>query len=89
VTNQGGGVSQPDANARRHLDTIAKLTSQMATSEPDAITRVNMTRRLQAAGERLLRDTVRAARREGATWQQIGDQLGVPRQTAHRRYGPH
>jgi hypothetical protein len=30
---------------------------------------------------------VNAARRNGATWEQIGDALGVSRQAAHQRYG--
>jgi hypothetical protein len=29
---------------------------------------------------------VREARSSGATWEAIGDALGVPRQTAHRRF---
>jgi hypothetical protein len=32
---------------------------------------------------------VNAARRSGATWEQIGDALGVSRQAAQQRYGQH
>jgi hypothetical protein len=32
------------------------------------------------------RQLVAQARREGASWQEVGDALGVPRQTAHRRW---
>ncbi len=32
------------------------------------------------------RQVVAAARAEGKTWQEIGDALGVPRQTAHRKW---
>lgn len=32
---------------------------------------------------------VRSAVEKGATWQQIGDALGVSRQAAHKRYGRH
>jgi hypothetical protein len=32
---------------------------------------------------------VSAARRSGATWEQIGDALGVSRQAAQQRYGQH
>jgi len=33
------------------------------------------------------RQLVALARSEGKTWDEIGDALGVPRQTAHRRWG--
>jgi hypothetical protein len=32
---------------------------------------------------------VNAARNSGATWEQIGDALGVSRQAAQQRYGQH
>lgn len=32
---------------------------------------------------------VNAARRNGATWEQIGNALGVSRQAAQQRYGEH
>jgi pyrroloquinoline quinone (PQQ) biosynthesis protein C len=37
--------------------------------------------------ERLTLEQVGKARREGATWQQLGDALGVSRQSAHERFG--
>jgi hypothetical protein len=48
----------------------------------------------QAAGHLLAaRDeveySVRAARRHGATWRQIGDELGISKQAAQQRYGRH
>lgn len=32
-------------------------------------------------------DTVRQARSFGATWEQIGDAMGITRQAAHKRFG--
>jgi hypothetical protein len=40
----------------------------------------------QAANENL-RAWVGIARKKGATWEQIGDALGMSRQAAHQRYG--
>jgi hypothetical protein len=37
--------------------------------------------------ERLTADWVQKARDAGASWQQIGDALGVTRQAAQQRYG--
>ena len=39
------------------------------------------------SAETLLRTTVQSARADGATWQAIGDALGVTRQAAFQRYG--
>ena len=39
------------------------------------------------SADQLLRATIQSARAEGATWQTIGDALGVTRQAAFQRYG--
>jgi hypothetical protein len=39
------------------------------------------------AAERLVRDAVDAARKNGRSWSRIGMALGVSRQAAHERYG--
>ena len=58
----------------------------MRDGEANAVQRLGMACRLLRSARRLIEALVGSARREGATWQQIGDQLGVPRQTAHRRH---
>ena len=37
--------------------------------------------------EQAQRETVGAARRAGATWQQVGDAFGITRQAAQQRFG--
>jgi hypothetical protein len=42
---------------------------------------------LHRLAERVEASKVAAAREQGWTWQQIGDALGVTRQSAHLKYG--
>jgi hypothetical protein len=42
---------------------------------------------LQRLAERVEASQVSAARKQGWSWQQIGDVLGVTRQSAHLKYG--
>lgn len=42
---------------------------------------------LKRLAETLEAEQVTAARREGWTWQQIGDALGVSRQAVHKKHG--
>ena len=42
---------------------------------------------LHRLAERLEAATVNGARRQGWTWQQIGDALGVTRQSVHLKHG--
>jgi hypothetical protein len=42
---------------------------------------------LRRLAERLEADQVAIARRQGWTWQEIGDALGVTRQSVHAKYG--
>ncbi len=42
--------------------------------------------RVSEAAERLARVDVDAARRDGATWQDVGDAFGTNRQAAHERF---
>ncbi|MEU8199639.1 hypothetical protein [Streptosporangium sp. NPDC049046] len=42
---------------------------------------------LRRLAERLEANQVAAARRAGWSWQQIGDALGVTRQSIHTKYG--
>lgn len=49
--------------------------------------RVEACREAVEAAETALRLSVRSARRAGASWDDIGDALGVTRQSASRRFG--
>jgi hypothetical protein len=42
---------------------------------------------LRRLAEQVEADQVAAARRQGWSWQQIGDALGVTRQSVHAKYG--
>jgi hypothetical protein len=42
---------------------------------------------LRRLAERIEAESVRAARRAGWSWQQIGDALGITRQSVHAKYG--
>lgn len=42
---------------------------------------------LRRLAERLEAEQVALARRQGWTWQEIGDALGVTRQSIHAKYG--
>ena len=42
---------------------------------------------LHRLAERVEADQVAVARRQGWSWQQIGDALGVTRQSIHAKYG--
>lgn len=54
------------------LDTITAVAKDLA--------------REREAAEQRLQNAVDQARKDGATWQQIADQLGTSRQAAHERF---
>jgi hypothetical protein len=49
--------------------------------------RLRANAQLTRAAAALERELVASARREGATWQQIADALGMSRQSAQQRFG--
>ncbi len=60
----------------------------MANAETAAgIQRVKDAARHLERAESDLRASVARARERGATWQQVGDALGISRQAAHERFG--
>ncbi|WP_326553340.1 DUF3887 domain-containing protein [Micromonospora sp. NBC_01813] len=65
----------------------AFLASRVLTSGDDWAASIGRAVRIQAAADDVVRAAVQQARRNGATWQVVGDALGVSRQAAFQRYG--
>ncbi|WP_170990736.1 DUF3887 domain-containing protein [Herbidospora galbida] len=67
--------------------TEAFLASRVLTSSDDWADSIVRALSMQAAADDVVRAVVQQARQNGATWQVIGDALGVSRQAAFQRYG--
>jgi hypothetical protein len=65
-----------------HVDDLATA----ATSE-DPTVGLRAALALRRLAERVEANQVAVARREGWSWQQIGDALGVTRQSVHTKHG--
>jgi len=66
------------------MEEARDLAVQVASDDPEAGLRaVAALRRLL---ERLERAHVEAARRNGKSWQEIADELGVSKQAVHKKY---
>jgi hypothetical protein len=61
------------------------LSQQLRTADP--ATGLRAVGALHRLAERLEATHVAAARAAGWSWEQIGDALGVTRQSAHAKYG--
>lgn len=70
---------------KAHTDAL--LAARVLTSGDDWTTSIGHAVSIQAAAEKVMRAVVGQARQDGATWQAIGDALGVSRQAAFQRYG--
>ncbi len=57
------------------------------TTTTDPATGLRAAVALRRLAERVEHAHVTAARRQGWSWQQIGDALGVTRQSVHTKYG--
>jgi len=62
-----------------------EITAAIAGQDPAAGLRAVLA--LRRLAEREERRQVELARRQGWSWQQIGDALGVTRQSIHAKYG--
>lgn len=67
--------------------TEAFLASRVLTKDDDWADSIGRAVSMQAAADDVVRAVVQQARHNGATWQVIGDALGVSRQAAFQRYG--
>lgn len=65
----------------------AFLASRVLTRSDDWADSIGRAVSMQAAADDVVRAVVQQARQNGATWQVIGDALGVSRQAAFQRYG--
>lgn len=67
--------------------TDALLAARVLTADEDWAGAVEQALTVRSAADDVVRAVVHEARQAGATWQVIGDALGVSRQAAFQRYG--
>ncbi len=70
-----------DSRTRRAVDALSEFEG-----EQDPLRRLDAARRAREATARLERDQVKAARRAGATWTEIGRLYGLTKQGAQQRF---
>lgn len=66
------------------MDT-ARLSTEIASEDPATGLRASLA--LRRLAEQVEANAVARARRQGWSWQQIGDALGITRQSVHIKYG--
>jgi len=80
----------PDTMARPRQDelkrAVERLVRDLCSGDAGALDRAVLSMRVAEAAERLARVEVDSARRDGATWQDVGDAFGTNRQAAHERF---
>jgi hypothetical protein len=64
---------------------VDEITTAVASDDPSLGLRAALA--LRRLAERVEADRVAVARGQGWSWQQIGDALGVTRQSAHQKHG--
>ncbi len=64
---------------------VDQLHTDIASDDPEVGLRAALA--LRRLAERVEADNVASARRRGWSWQQIGDALGITRQSVHAKYG--
>jgi hypothetical protein len=62
-----------------------QISAAVASTDPAVGLRAAVA--LRRLAERVETEHVKAARRQGWSWQQIGDALGVTRQSVHAKHG--
>ena len=63
---------------------IENLSANLSSDDPAIGLRASLA--LHRLAERVEANQVESARENGWSWQQIGDALGVPRQSVHAKY---
>jgi len=67
---------------------VTELTAlAQATGDDDPRAALRAAAELRRATERLEAQLVRRARNQGMSWAEVAEQLGVAKQTVHRKYG--
>jgi hypothetical protein len=74
------------AFVRQHLDVLDEMASTGSINLVDSLKTIDS---IAAATNRMLGATIAIFRAEGRTWKDIGDELGITRQAAQQRFGPH
>jgi hypothetical protein len=64
---------------------VEEIGANISSSDPAVGLRASLA--LRRLAERVEADQVAAARAKGWSWQQIGDALGITRQSVHTKYG--
>jgi len=64
---------------------VTRLVSTLASTDPATGLRAVLA--LRRLAEQVEAHQVAAARQQGWSWQQIGDALGITRQSVHAKYG--
>ena len=80
---QFGLTNQPCQSILTAMD-IEELGLNLSSDDPGIGLRASLA--LYRLAERVEANQVKAARRKGWSWQQIGDALGVTRQSVHVKY---
>lgn len=74
-------------SAREVDRSLSELARRLAGERSSRLERAAALLRIAEAADRLARAQVTAAReQDGASWADVGEALGVSRQTAHERY---
>lgn len=71
----------------RYTDTVANANLTEAATSDDPALGLRASLALHRLAERVEASRVATAREQGWSWQQIGDALGVTRQSVHLKYG--
>ena len=78
------GLTHPPCQSRLTVMDVEDLTLNLSSDDPALGLRASLA--LHRLAERVEANHVAAAREKGWSWQQIGDALGVTRQSVHTKY---
>ena len=85
TTRRQFGLTNVCCQSRLTAMNAEDIASAIASNDPSLGLRAALA--LHRLAERVEADHVAAARQQGWSWQQIGDALGVTRQSVHAKYG--